>query len=378
MRYKKKVKIRAFTIVELLVVISILVFLFFIVVPIFMNIPSERERRGAIKEGQPIVEAIYRYKNDKGLWPQYTEDFIPDYLEALPNDLWNYSEDHLRLRFKKSRSWIGYNFRSDYEGWVAGGESGASEMDVEQSKPVPLQLTEEKLATNIINEFNRRIQREPKNLEYYKRSVSYLILVGQKNTAIELCQDAVKVMPDEWWPRLAQAALLFQDNGDKTASESFEQWVKSNRPEFAYYYYLCYLYQIQDEHEKALQILKSAMQNCSAEERLGREYAAALYAYRQKDYQLAIDICNRMAAHPWNVNYYLPIRAACYLAVSEKQKAEDDMKKALKKLPGYRYNLEELNQAVKKNDSDFVYAPNEEREFDVLMRKPEEILHYVP
>ena len=181
------------------------------------------------------------------------------------------------------------------------------------------------------------------------RLVSYLVLVDQKNSAIETCQDAVKAIPDEWWPRLALAALLFQDSGDKTASESFEQWVNSTRPKFSNYYYLCYLYQIQNEHEKALQILKSAIQNCSAEDDLDGENSAALFAYRQKDYQLSIDICNRIAVHHWNVKDHLPIRAACYLAVGEKQKAEDDINEALKKYPGYDH-LERLKQAIKKKN----------------------------
>lgn len=304
----------------------------------------------------------------------------------MPNNLWHYSEGYLHRKFNKTRDYIGYNFKD--ERWKRGGDSYSGTIDFKQSKPASPQLPKEKLTTNIINEFNRRIQREPNELEHYERLASYLILIDQKNDAIELCRDAIKLMPNEWWPRLADAILSYEINEDKTPTEAFAQWVISNPPEFINYYYLCYLYRIQNEDGKAIQILKSAMQNCSEEERLDGEYSCALYAYHQKEYQLAIDICNRIANHPWDQKYYLPIRSACYLSIGERQKAKEDISKALNEVDGktslginwWGRNLGPLHEAVKKNDINFVYDPGPDgvTEFEIFTKKSEEILYYVP
>ncbi|MHC5059533.1 MAG: hypothetical protein ACYTFK_00385 [Planctomycetota bacterium] len=116
------VKSKGLTIVELLVGFIIFILLLCVARTFLLNVPSGREKQNVIREGQPIVEAIYEYKNKKGVWPKSIEDFVPQYLEAMPNDLWRYSEGSLRRHFKQTRYLVGYDFGLDNVGWIGGSE----------------------------------------------------------------------------------------------------------------------------------------------------------------------------------------------------------------------------------------------------------------
>ena len=44
--------------------------------------------------GKAIVAALYRFKADTGLWPQYIGDLTPEYLEPGRADGWRYTWFH--------------------------------------------------------------------------------------------------------------------------------------------------------------------------------------------------------------------------------------------------------------------------------------------
>lgn len=134
-RQRAKSKER-FTKTHLLTLGSVLFLLLFLILPPLINRPSKKEKQAAIKIGQPIIEAVNRYKNDKGQWPQYTEDFVPEYLEAMPNQ-WHYHGAYLRRKFNNTKYYMGYNFIDEH--WVHVGDGFGDTMDVEQSKPMDKQ-----------------------------------------------------------------------------------------------------------------------------------------------------------------------------------------------------------------------------------------------
>ncbi|WP_165224753.1 hypothetical protein [Aquisphaera insulae] len=42
-----------------------------------------------IEKGRPLVQAVYAYRSDVGLYPERLEDLVPDYLAAVPEG-WQY------------------------------------------------------------------------------------------------------------------------------------------------------------------------------------------------------------------------------------------------------------------------------------------------
>src|SRR5205823_4955977 len=43
-------------------------------------------------EGTPIVQAVRRYRTDKGAWPDDLKALVPDYLPQSPTDRWEYAQ----------------------------------------------------------------------------------------------------------------------------------------------------------------------------------------------------------------------------------------------------------------------------------------------
>ncbi|RPJ72276.1 MAG: hypothetical protein EHM20_13975, partial [Alphaproteobacteria bacterium] len=42
-------------------------------------------------EGNPIVESVYQYKTENGIWPQCLNDIVPKYLKTVPDKNWTFS-----------------------------------------------------------------------------------------------------------------------------------------------------------------------------------------------------------------------------------------------------------------------------------------------
>src|ERR1700760_3387255 len=44
-----------------------------------------------MKEGDPVVAGIYRFRGETGLWPEYLDDLVPRYLEKAAGVRWYYT-----------------------------------------------------------------------------------------------------------------------------------------------------------------------------------------------------------------------------------------------------------------------------------------------
>jgi hypothetical protein len=51
---------------------------------------SRAEAQEGLKHGQPVVQAIFRFEADHGLWPDTLQDLVPNYLTAEEARLWRY------------------------------------------------------------------------------------------------------------------------------------------------------------------------------------------------------------------------------------------------------------------------------------------------
>jgi general secretion pathway protein G len=97
MRFKSKARIqragsprvgnRGFTLIEMLVVISMILILLSIALPMY-NQSIQRARESRLRNDLKVLnEAVANYSLDKGHAPQALEDLVPGYLRAIPNDI---------------------------------------------------------------------------------------------------------------------------------------------------------------------------------------------------------------------------------------------------------------------------------------------------
>src|SRR5262245_49306872 len=52
--------------------------------------PSPADQKAAVASGRPVVEAIYRYRSEVGLWPCELADLVPRYLTTEAIQGWAY------------------------------------------------------------------------------------------------------------------------------------------------------------------------------------------------------------------------------------------------------------------------------------------------
>lgn len=120
-----------------------------------------------------LVEAVYRYRNDRGLWPQYLDDLVPEYADDTGPTEWRYfwskyaadSAPTLHLDGPYHMS-LTYHFpfvalAGKTEGWECSFEGDRLPVAVVQTIPEPPRMPRGERITRILAELERRVQREP-------------------------------------------------------------------------------------------------------------------------------------------------------------------------------------------------------------------------
>ena len=345
------------------------------------------------RKGTVIIEACYRFRDKKGLFPYEIEDLIPEYLPNAPEDKWWYIEaDELSIDYPMPAR-LEYNIRENAEGWKVVWDYGFRKINVPAPKISPLVVTEEHLNTGIVEEFQRRIRKDPEDVRPYHRLASYLLLRGRLDEAIGICHQGIDKISsdyDYWWPRAAEAILLFRKDGRMDGIEAYANWVEAN-PSFAHYYYLFYLYRLLNQCENAFDALSRGI-----EYRL-KSYSTMLYewyvntedavrfAYIHKKYQLVNKMCNELIAK--NEWWYLPFRSASYLVLGEVGKAAQDAIRSVEKRDKEypimvkwwtKESLERLKNAALSGDTSFVFEFDDWPKGDLFLEELADILKYEP
>src|SRR5262249_16952946 len=107
--------------------------------------PTEKELRAIAARGQPIVTAIYRFKEERGLWPSSLAELSPDYIKAAQTKGW-------RLNWRPSGWWqlicyasfpdwaVRYGHNGNDDGWAITDGVHDELLGVKQPLPPPSKL----------------------------------------------------------------------------------------------------------------------------------------------------------------------------------------------------------------------------------------------
>ena len=292
----------------------------------------------AAKGGIPIVKAIEEFKHDNGLYPQYLNDIVPKYLKSSPEE-WKYSWRYESFLLYRHNVWI--NFGVLYSGrenrvWLGDPSIPGAKLPIlfKQSKLRKHPVSQEELFESTIREFDRRIKNGSNNILHCAAKVSFLFRKGHLKDARSQCEKVLEAHPDSFWPRMTLAYMdSMLGKEDRTLIE-FIQWTDAH-PSFDSYFYLHVLYRALGQKDDALAALQKAEKYLTKGDYIYRGEIdflypishpgnAAEYAYKQKDYRLALKICDawKKAEERSYSAFGLDLHTASYLALAEIEKAK--------------------------------------------------------
>ena len=342
---------------------------------LFGRAPDEA---AAMRSGDSLVAAIYRYRAETELWPEYLDELVPKYLPALPAPTWYFVATRrggasLATTVDAEQTHVGYAF--DAPGWREFGNDGTRLLrdDTGAAATHPAAPVEEVRGENELMELDRRIAREPTLMEHRRDKAAVLVALHRTEEARGVIERAKQDFPSDAWPRLALAAL------DPTAEAvaAFALW-DVDHPSFTHDYYVSLLYRRAHDDGEATaameRALKTPIELAADDTHILAFYLfdMARYALRQKQFALVVTITNswqkESEGHRVEENSYLPLRAAAELATGDRAAAQRDlaMLETLKTRT-WAQHVEELKGAVAKDERGFAYDPGEAPgEYDVF------------
>jgi hypothetical protein len=158
-----------------------------------------------------------------------------------------------------------------------------------------------------IAEYNQRLAKSPRDLSIHKAKIS--LLVQYKPDEVRAaCAEAVKAVPDHWWPRLT---LAFVDTGNGKYAEASRELVKFTESKASYsrYIYLAYFFQLVEKPQEAAQATEKAITfpivdlDDDENNTECRGYSAGVYAFRSGNYPTVVKLCNALLPIKENGNY---------------------------------------------------------------------------
>ncbi len=331
-----------------------------------------------VRDGDPLVAAIYRFRAENGLWPEYLDDLVPRYVAATPGPTWYFTVEEgasLATTVDADQTHVGYGFDAVHPGWRVFGNNGTRTLrdDTGAAATHPAAASPEKRTANALAELDRRIAREAALVEHRRSKAAVLVSLHRTTEAREVIEQAAHDFPDDAWPEQALAAL----DPTPDAVAAFAKW-DAEHPSFTHDYYLSLLYRMVHDEDRALAAMAHAMtlfiEIGSDDTHILAFYLfdMARYALVRKQYPLVLRITDawqkESMAHHVEENSYLPLRAVAELALGDRAAAEKDlaMLETLK-TPTWARHIEALKTALASDDRTFVYDPgNAPPPFDVF------------
>jgi hypothetical protein len=344
---------------------------------------SAREVQKLIDEGEPIIVAIHRFRNDCGLWPQRLEDLDPDYLRLTEHQkvIWHY-------RWFPWGAWsitcfagypdaaIRYAIDKDGEGgWQIDTGEHAAALNIPRVEFDGNPPDEETLVANLTRELDRRIAREPDDYHHHRAKVWWLYKYGRLDQARRGCEVAEQRFPTERWPAL-MGAVLDARLGMFEAAEKRLTGRAAREGDFNWQFMLAQFYQHTDREREALDALhqatrfpfrgvKSHWEASYMQDALGSE--AALMAYQAGRQDTVLAVCDRWEEY-WESEKrstdasFLAFRAATYLNQGKFDAAAEQLalfKKMRWKRSHWARNFDPLKQAIDSRDQEFHWDPGQ-------------------
>ena len=353
-----------------------------------------------IAQGDPIVTAIYGFKAERGLWPEYLDDLVPEYLPKAPGRQWFYelsssgrphgqprelpSLSTAATQEGLSRAHLGYDFDPTSPAWRIFGD--ADQRIIRKGRPTgapTTQLSADERTARQLKELDRRLQKEPGILDHWMDKAGLLVSLDRLSEASTVVDEASMNLPESAWPWLAQAALDLRQHKASTREsspetgaatlpapiEQFKQWV-NDHPSFTRWYdlyWLCRQWGGPDSQnlatDAARQALGQAIEVDSDDRHIAAYYLWDLsrWALKTGQWDLALAICQTWEkAHAdgrVHEQSYLAIRAGAELAKGDLTAARADIEAAQKAGPIWAKNLDPLATAINRGDRTFKYDP---------------------
>jgi tetratricopeptide (TPR) repeat protein len=343
-----------------------------------------------ITEGQPIAAAIYHFKADRGLWPQYLDDLVPDYVSQNAfgkiETSWYYTiardgRPGLSKATDQRRTHVGFDFDPVKPSWLIYGDEDnrvlktMTPASAAGGGSAVTTLPAEKVADNELAELDRRIAREPQMMEHRRAKASLLRTLQRNHEARQVIDEAEAVDGNHFWPRLARVAIEPEAGG--TLPE-FDRWVREH-PTFTHWYYLSLAHRLSGQDQEAIAAVEEAAKLPPATSEDDFEITAfylwdmARYALQQEKWALVLQL-----AQAWEhlqsddrrkkEESHLALAAAAKLAQGDIAGAKKDMETLRERnsVP-WAQNRDALEAAIKRGDRTFRYDPgNQPPPFEVF------------
>lgn len=346
-----------------------------------------------IAPGLPVAEAMCAYRIERGLWPQYLEDLVPEHLSALPADSethrWHYSWNPWAARFD---GWFPRNPRTEVSFQASRGEEPAWYWSATGEGPDPyvrldlplldasrVGVDDAVLLTWRLKELRRRIKREPAKRDHRQGLVSHLVAAEHLAEAHEACLEYAGALPADWWPKVMLALIDTRREACDCGEKRLLRWVEESEA-FMPSYYLASYHRVNGEFEAALEALRRAVElpfrTGPGDERADWYYVLdiACLAHRHDAHELVLAICGQwegLREEYGDEGSWLAVRAATRLALGEPDRAAGDLQLLEVHEESHSLwakNVDDLRRAVESRDSGFRYEPRGPRlELDDLL-----------
>ncbi|MCL2641436.1 MAG: hypothetical protein FWD53_11360 [Phycisphaerales bacterium] len=341
-----------------------------------------------IEEGTPIVEAVYQFKAERGLWPEYLDEMVPGFLSAeefkrAEEQGWHYElvlqdgRPGLSRPIKEMRrAHVGFDFDINKPSWIVFGDIAKKDRRVLKvtTPPVMKALPRDVLVNNMLVELDRRIRRSSGQIVmgYRREKISLLLAEGRDAEARGQLVEARRSNEYHFWPRLAEVKL----DGEASLAE-FVAWVQAN-PSFTHWYYLSVAYRWAGRDAEALAAIEEASKLPAVVSKEDFDKTAFFlwdmgrFALRHEKWDLVLRLTEAWGQLPFDSrrleNSYLALSAAAKLATGDVAGAKVDMRSLRDdKLATWAGNLDALEAAIKKGDRTFRYDPGDKKEFRLFV-----------
>jgi hypothetical protein len=343
--------------------------------------PTKEELHAIAARGQPIVTGIYRFKQERGLWPCSLDELSPDFIKDAQTKAW-------RLNWHPSGWWqlicqaggtdwaVRYGHNGNDDGWAITDGVHDELLKIKQPLPPPSTLSEAHIRENRVRHLYRRIERDPKRIVHRQALVATLYNVKDYKAARQVCIECQREWPEHYWPYLMLARIDAGRGDAATAEEKLRKWTYGHK-EFNYYFLFAqFLYERGDKKGARVALRDGAnfpLSTLFGSERAGENlgwtgtvfsWYGAMMAYDEKWYAIARQICTRWEEYLEKRTVdpgYCAVLAACELAQGNYDQASVEAKRARKLLRDRNYdwtaNFNELEKAIEAKDKTFHYRP---------------------
>ena len=301
--------------------------------------PTEAENRKTAESGKPILDAIFRFNHENGLWPNDLDELVPRYAKEDEVRAWRY---HTRNNGYWTlinytgfpHSAVQFRFLKEKGGhWEISWGDDQAELKVPYAPPAQEKLPKKEVNKNLLATMAARIDRYPGQIIHHKGLVTLLMDRGLDAEARKACAKCLEIWPDIWWPNITLAILDARLNSKTDAEKRMVTWANRHK-DFIHFYFLAHYYKAAGETEKSFAALRKATESPIIDhwdKSGGKETGeiliwsnevylryAAILAYQGKQIDLCLAVCNRWEKYVKEEKRhgdpgYAIFRAACFV-----------------------------------------------------------------